>query len=112
MYHVQAPRWNIRPESKDCEMFDSLVEAQRHMFVYAKGFTSLLDLKLSSVGPSSILAWLMNKIDPDTMVLKVGPGKELKITKEVVHYILGRCDLLDCHRSILIGLEESLKLTP
>jgi hypothetical protein len=35
------------------------------------------------------LCWLMRKLDPRDMTLRIGPDKELKITKETVRLILG-----------------------
>jgi len=71
------------------EMMKILSEEQRRVFVRGYNLSSLLDIKLTSSGPPSLLKWLYDHIDPNTMALRVGPGKELKITKEVVHYVLG-----------------------
>lgn len=65
-----------------------LNEDQRREFVHNYHLGSLLDIKLRSSGPP-LLKWLYDHIDPQTMILKVGPGKEIKLTKEVVQYILG-----------------------
>jgi hypothetical protein len=37
----------------------------------------------------SHLQWLMDKLDHKDMTIRPGPGKELKITKDIVHLILG-----------------------
>lgn len=70
-------------------MMSKLNEDQRREFVHNYHLGSLLDIKLRSSGPPSLLKWLYDHIDPQTMILKVGPGKEIKLTKEVVQYILG-----------------------
>jgi len=70
-------------------MMTILSEEQRRVFVRDYNLSSLLDIKLTSSSPPSLLKWLYDHIDPNTMALRVGPGKELKITKEVVHYVLG-----------------------
>jgi hypothetical protein len=37
----------------------------------------------------SHIRWLMDKLDHKDMTIRPGPGKELKITKDTVHLILG-----------------------
>jgi hypothetical protein len=66
-----------------------LNEDQRREFVHNYHLGSLLDIKLRSSGPPSLLKWLYDHIDPQTMILKVGLGKEIKLTEEVVQYIFG-----------------------
>jgi hypothetical protein len=53
------------------------------------GFAALLDMVLDAVEGRGLLRWLLDHTSPDDMTIRAGPGKELKITKEVVKAILG-----------------------
>lgn len=90
MYFYTTPRWNIwcAPDEV-AKMMATLNEDQRRVFVDDYRLSSLFGIQLVSSGPPSLLKWLYYHIDPAMMILRVGPGKELKITKEVVQYILG-----------------------
>jgi hypothetical protein len=46
-------------------------------------------MRVDALGSRSHLSWLMEKLDHNDMTIRAGPGKELKITKETVHLILG-----------------------
>jgi hypothetical protein len=65
-----------------------LNERQRQA-VARKGFSNILDMTLDALGSRSHLRWLMDKLDHKDMTIRPGQGKELKITKETVHLILG-----------------------
>jgi hypothetical protein len=53
------------------------------------GFQSIFDLRTNALESRSLIRWLMDKLDPDDMTIHSGAGKELKITKETVRFILG-----------------------
>jgi hypothetical protein len=46
-------------------------------------------MTIDAIGCRTLLCWLMKKLDPRDMTLHIGPDKELKITKQIVHLILG-----------------------
>ena len=46
-------------------------------------------MTIDAIGCRTLLCWLMQKHDPRDMTLRIGPNKELKITKQTVHQILG-----------------------
>jgi hypothetical protein len=46
-------------------------------------------MTINAIGCLTLLCWLMQKLDPRDMTLRIGPNKELKITKQTVHLILG-----------------------
>jgi hypothetical protein len=46
-------------------------------------------MTIDAIGCQTLLCWLMQKLDPRDMTLRIGPDKELKITKQTVHQILG-----------------------
>jgi hypothetical protein len=55
-------------------------ERQRQAIV-RKGLSSILDMTIDAIGCRTLLCWLMQKLDPRDMTLRIGPDKELKITK-------------------------------
>jgi hypothetical protein len=70
-----------------------------------KGFSNILDMTLDALGSRSHLRWLMDKLDHKDMTIRLGQGKELKITKETVHLILG---LLNASGGKPLGINEAL----
>jgi hypothetical protein len=62
-------------------------ERQRQAIV-RKGFSSILDMTIDAIGCRTLLCWLMQKLDPRDMTLRIGPDKELKITRQTIHLIL------------------------
>jgi hypothetical protein len=54
-----------------------------------KGFQSIFDMRTDALESRSLIRGLMDKLDPNDMTIRLGPGKELKITKETIRPILG-----------------------
>lgn len=75
---------NIRFSTKDAlPLIKGLTPDQCRGFLDETGFSSLLDMDLDNgLGARTMVAWLYDHIDPTNMVLNVGPGKTLKITKK------------------------------
>jgi hypothetical protein len=46
-------------------------------------------MKTGSLDVGSLLSWLMDKHDPENMIIHSVPRKELKMAKDTVHLILG-----------------------
>jgi hypothetical protein len=46
-------------------------------------------MRVDALGSRSHLCWLMEKLDHNDMTIRAGLRKELKITKDIVHLILG-----------------------
>jgi hypothetical protein len=53
------------------------------------GFQSIFDLRTNALESRSLIRWLMDKLDPEDMTIHLRAGKELKITKDTVRFILG-----------------------
>jgi hypothetical protein len=53
------------------------------------GFQSIFDLRTDALESRSLIRWLMVKLDPEDMTIHPGARKELKITKDMVRFILG-----------------------
>jgi hypothetical protein len=66
-----------------------ILNDRQRQSIARKGFSSILDMRVDALGSRSHLPWLMEKLDHNDMTIRAGPGKELKITKEMVHLILG-----------------------
>jgi hypothetical protein len=62
-------------------------------------------MRLDALGSRSHLAWLMEKLDHNDMTIRAGPGKELKITKDTVHLILG---LPNAGGGTALGIDETV----
>jgi hypothetical protein len=82
-------RLNIRCNPQDVLVCIQIMNERQRQAVVRKGFFSILDMTIDALGSRTHLCWLMEKLDPKDMTLRIGPGKELKITKETVHLILG-----------------------
>jgi hypothetical protein len=54
-----------------------------------KGFSNILDMTVDALCSRSHHRWLMDKLDHKDMTIRPSPGKELKITKDTMHFILG-----------------------
>jgi hypothetical protein len=58
-------------------------------YVIAKGFGSLFEMTLEGLETRGLFHWLLDLTDPRDMIIRCRSGKELKITKEVIHFITG-----------------------
>jgi hypothetical protein len=62
-------------------------------------------MRVDALGSRYHLAWLMEKLDHNDMTIQAGLGKELKITKETVHLILG---LPNAGGGKALGIDEAV----
>ncbi|CAL4907784.1 unnamed protein product [Urochloa decumbens] len=74
--------------SRICEVMSLLNEPQRKK-VKELGFGCLLDFNMDQQGSRRLIKWLMDRLDPETMVLDLGGTKKLPITEHVVWCVLG-----------------------
>jgi hypothetical protein len=82
-----------------------ILNDRQRQAIARRGFTSILDMRVDALGNRSHLAWLMEKLDHNDMTIRAGPGKELKITKETVHLILG---LPNAGGGTTLGIDEAV----
>jgi hypothetical protein len=80
---------NVRCNPQDVIITIKILNERQRQAVERKGFSNILDMTLDALGSRSHLPWLMNKLDHKNMIIRPGQDKELKITKEIVHLILG-----------------------
>ncbi|CAL5094562.1 unnamed protein product [Urochloa decumbens] len=74
--------------SRICEVM-SLLNARQREKVKELGFGCLLDFNMDRQGSRRLIKWLMDHLDPETMVLDLGGTKKLPITEHVVWCVLG-----------------------
>jgi hypothetical protein len=70
------------------EILQSLNPSQKD-YVIAKGFGSLFEMTLEGLETRGLFNILLDLTDPRHMIIRCGPGKEFKITKDVIHFITG-----------------------
>ncbi|CAN6328522.1 unnamed protein product [Urochloa humidicola] len=74
--------------SRICEVI-SLLNAPQREKVKKLGFGCLLDFNMDRQGSRRLIKWLMDHLDPETMVLDLGCTRKLPITEHVVWCVLG-----------------------
>ncbi|KAJ1279156.1 hypothetical protein BS78_04G133500 [Paspalum vaginatum] len=62
---------------------------EQHAVVSRWGFGAFLDMKIDALECRRLLSWIMDPTSPRDMIIYAGPGKELRITEDVVRLILG-----------------------
>ena len=85
----QPKKLNIRCNPADVLETIKLMNTDQLAEVANYRFAALVDMALDAVECRGLLRWLMDHTDPRDMTIRAGPGKELKITKEVVKLVLG-----------------------
>jgi hypothetical protein len=87
--HLCLQKLNIRYIPYDVIVSTWIMSDRQCDAVARLGFQSIFDLCTDALERRSLIRWLMDKLDPDDMTIRLGAGKELKITKETVRLILG-----------------------
>ncbi|KAM0878951.1 hypothetical protein ACQ4PT_034530 [Festuca glaucescens] len=81
------PNYRSAP-NKVVEAIKSLKDPQK-VKIRDYPFGPLLDLKLRGLENTKLLVFLMDRLDPDTLILDIGNGKPLKITRHSIQCVLG-----------------------
>jgi hypothetical protein len=95
----------VRCNPQDVIVSIQILNDRQRQAIARKGFSSILDMRVDALGNRSHLAWLMEKLDHNDMIIRAGLGKELKITKETVHLILG---LPNAQGGKALGIDEAV----
>eukprot|EP00267_Zea_mays_P040560 XP_008680581.1 uncharacterized protein LOC103655638 [Zea mays] len=98
-------RLNVRCNPQNVIVSIQILNDRQRQAIARRGFSSILDMRVDALGSRSHLAWLMEKLDHNDMTIRAGPGKELKITKETVHLILG---LPNAGGGKALGIDEAV----
>lgn len=46
-------------------------------------------MKIDAIENKNLLCWLLDRIDPNSMLINLGPGKVLPITPRIISIVLG-----------------------
>ena len=103
--YFSQQRLNVRCNPQDVLVSIQILNDRQQQAIARRGFSSILDMRLDALGSRSHLAWLMEKLDHNDMTIRAGPGKELKITKDTVHLILG---LPNAGGGTALGIDEAV----
>jgi hypothetical protein len=87
--HLCFQKLNIRCIPYDVMVSSWIMSDRQRDAVARLGFSSIFGLRTDALESRSLIRWLMDKLDPHDMTIRPGAGKELKITKDTVHLILG-----------------------
>ncbi|RLN28183.1 Ulp1 protease family, C-terminal catalytic domain containing protein, expressed [Panicum miliaceum] len=80
---------NVRCEPNTiCDLVRILTAPQREE-VKKLGFECLFDFNMDSLGSWDLIVYLMDHLDPKTLILDFGENKKLQITKHTVWCVLG-----------------------
>ncbi|CAL5000491.1 unnamed protein product [Urochloa decumbens] len=80
---------NIRCNPSDVIFTIQLLNPDQYEAVEALGFGPLLRMEIDAVESRELLAWLMDRVSPVDMIIRIGPGKVLPITPESISMVLG-----------------------
>uniref|UniRef100_K3YEI5 Aminotransferase-like plant mobile domain-containing protein n=1 Tax=Setaria italica TaxID=4555 RepID=K3YEI5_SETIT len=80
---------NIRCNPSDVIFTIQLLNPDQYAAVEALGFGHLLRMEIDAVECRELLAWLMDRVSPVDMIIRIGPGKVLPITAESISKVLG-----------------------
>jgi hypothetical protein len=105
LYTFFQQRLNVRCNPQDVLVSIQILNDRHRQVIARREFSSILDMRLDALGSRSHLAWLMEKLDHNDMTIWASPGKELKITKDVVHLILG---LPNAGGGTTLGIDEAV----
>jgi hypothetical protein len=95
----------VRCNPQDIIVRIQILNDRQRQAIAWRGFSSKLDMRVDALGSRPHLAWLMEKLDHNDMTIRAGPGKELKITKETMHLILG---LPNAGGGKALGIDEAV----
>ncbi|CAD6266749.1 unnamed protein product [Miscanthus lutarioriparius] len=62
---------------------------EQYVAIEADGFGHLLRMKIDAVENKNLLTWLLDHTDPDRMLIRIGAGKVLSITPQIISMVLG-----------------------
>jgi hypothetical protein len=79
----------VRCNPQDVIASINILNERQREAIRRKSFSNILDMTVDALCNRSHLQWLMDKLDHKDMTIRLGLGKELKITKDNVHLILG-----------------------
>ncbi|TVU21685.1 hypothetical protein EJB05_31337, partial [Eragrostis curvula] len=85
----KGPKLNVRCNPGDVVLTMAMLSVDQRAAISRLGFGQILLMEVDAVESRNLLPWLMDRIDPDTMIMTIGPGKKLPINPEVISIVLG-----------------------
>ncbi|XP_066389768.1 uncharacterized protein [Miscanthus floridulus] len=80
---------NVRCNPRDVIFTTNLLNPQQYAAIEADGFGHLLRMKIDALENKNLLTWLLDHTDPDRMLIRIGAGKVLPITPQIISMVLG-----------------------
>ena len=80
---------NVRCNSRDVIFTTNLLNPHQYAAIEADGFGHLLRMKIDAVENKNLLTWLLDHTDPDRMLIRIGAGKVLPITPQIISMVFG-----------------------
>jgi hypothetical protein len=56
--------------------------------IYQMGFGGILNLTAKSLDNREFLSWLMDRFNPDEMIIQIGGGKSIQVTEYAVKCVV------------------------
>ncbi|XP_066360897.1 uncharacterized protein [Miscanthus floridulus] len=80
---------NVRCNPRDVIFTTNLLNPQQYAAIKADGFGHLLRMKIDAIENKNLLTWLLDHTDPDRMLIRIGAGKVLPVTPQIISMVLG-----------------------
>jgi len=80
---------NIRCNLRDVIFTIQLLNHDQYVAIEALGFGHLLRMQIDAVESSDLLTWIMDRVSPVDMIIRIGPGKVFPITPSIIHMVFG-----------------------
>ncbi|WVZ94601.1 hypothetical protein U9M48_040473, partial [Paspalum notatum var. saurae] len=88
-YSTASPILNVRCNPGDVLFTITLLTRNQYAALVALGFGPFLTMLTDAVESRNLLPWLLDKINPNDMVLRIGPGKNISVTPSIISMVLG-----------------------
>ncbi|WVZ91351.1 hypothetical protein U9M48_037538 [Paspalum notatum var. saurae] len=88
-YATASPILNVRCNPGDVLFTINLLNPKQHAALVALGFGPFLAMLTDAVESRNLLPWLLDRINPNEMVLRIGPGKNIAVTPSIISMVLG-----------------------
>ncbi|KAL6838471.1 hypothetical protein ACP4OV_031716 [Aristida adscensionis] len=79
----------VRCSPQTFKYFVSSLNDDHRRRIEEMGFSGILNLAADKLDSRDMLSWLMDKLNPETIVLEISPEKRLLVSKEAVHCVHG-----------------------
>ena len=80
---------NIRCNLRDVIFTIQPLNHDQYAAIEALGFGHLLRMQIDAVESSDLLTWIMDRVSPVDMIIRIGPGKVFPITPSIIHMVFG-----------------------